>query len=210
VLIDLNFLDINNVLALRGDAQKFDGKFIPEPDGNEFALDLVKQIADMNNGFYLDKNIVNGEKSNFCIGIAGYPEKHFEAPNLATDLAFAKEKVEAGADYIVTQMFFDNQKYFDFVNACQSTGINVPIVPGLKPITKRYQLNSIPRMFYINLPQEFVLELQKAKDDEAFKQVGIEWCIAQSKDLKAKGVPCIHYYTMGDSATIRKIVETVY
>jgi methylenetetrahydrofolate reductase (NADPH) len=210
VLIDLNFLDINNVLALRGDAQKFDGKFIPEPDGNEFALDLVKQIEGMNQGIYLDQNIINGEKSNFCIGVAGYPEKHFESPNLDTDLEFTKQKVAAGANYIVTQMFFDNQKYFEYVAACKAAGIDIPIVPGLKPITKRYQLNSIPRMFYINLPHEFVSELHKAKDDAAFKQVGMEWCIAQSKELKAKGVPCLHYYTMGDSTTIRKIVETVY
>lgn len=209
VLIDLNFLDINNVLALRGDAQKFDGKFIPEPDGNEFALDLVKQIEDMNNGLYLDKNIVNGEKSKFCIGIAGYPEKHFESPNLDVDLAFAKEKVDAGADYIVTQMFFDNNRYLEYVEKCKAAGVNVPIVPGLKPLTKRYQLNSIPRLFYINLPQDLVTELHKAKDDDAFKQVGIEWCIAQSKELKAKGVPCLHYYTMGDASTIRKIVEAV-
>lgn len=210
VLIDLHFLDINNVLALRGDAQKFDGKFIPEPDGNEFALDLVKQIESMNQGVYLDSNIINGSKTKFCIGIAGYPEKHFEAPNLQSDLAFTKQKMDAGADYIVTQMFFDNQKYFDYVDACRAMGINLPIVPGLKPITKRYQLNSIPRMFYINLPNEFVAELNKAKDDEAFKEVGIEWCIAQSKELKAKGVPCLHYYTMGDSSTIRRIVEAVF
>lgn len=210
VLIDLHFLDINNVLALRGDAQKFDGKFIAEPDGNEFALDLVKQIESMNQGVYLDSNIINGSKTNFCIGIAGYPEKHFEAPNLQSDLVFTKQKMDAGADYIVTQMFFDNQKYFEYVDACRAMGINLPIVPGLKPITKRYQLNSIPRMFYINLPNEFVAELNKAKDDEAFKEVGIEWCIAQSKELKAKGVPCLHYYTMGDSSTIRRIVEAVF
>lgn len=209
VLIDLNFLDINNVLALRGDAQKFDAKFIPEPDGNEYALDLVKQIGDMNNGIYLDANIVNGEKTNFCIGIAGYPEKHFESPNLDTDLSFTKQKVEAGADYIVTQMFFDNQKYFDYVENCIKSGINVPIVPGLKPMTKRYQLTSIPRMFYINLPNDLVSALLKAKDDEAFKEIGIEWCIAQAKELKAKGVPCIHFYTMGDSGTIRRIAEAI-
>lgn len=210
VLIDLNFLDINNVLALRGDAQKFDAKFIPEPDGNEYALDLVKQIGDMNNGLYLDTNIVNGEKTNFCIGVAGYPEKHFESPNLDTDLKFTKQKVEAGADYIVTQMFFNNQKYFEYVENCRNAGIEVPIVPGLKPITKRYQLNSIPRMFYINLPNDLVNELNKAKDDETFKEIGIEWCIAQSRELKAKGVPCLHYYTMGDSKTIKRIAEAVF
>ncbi len=209
VLIDLNFLDINNVLALRGDALKFDAKFIPNKDGHEYALDLTKHIADMNQGKYLDANIVNGEKTNFCIGVAGYPEKHFESPNLDMDMIYLKQKIDAGGDYIVTQMFFDNQKYFDFVDKCRAMGINVPIVPGLKPITKRYQLASIPRMFYINLPNELVDALHNAKDDAAFKQIGVEWCIAQSKELKARGVPCLHYYTMGDATTIRKIIEQV-
>ena len=210
VLIDLNFLNINNILALRGDALKFDNKFIAKPGGHEYALDLVKQVAEMNDGHYIDAGIANGEKSNFCIGIAGYPEKHFEAPNLDLDMIYLKQKVDAGADYIVTQMFFDNAHYFNFVEKCRAIGINVPIVPGLKPLTKRYQLTSIPRMFFINLPQELVLALHNAKTDEAFKEIGIEWCIAQSKELKAKGVPCLHYYTMGDVSTIRRIVEAVY
>jgi methylenetetrahydrofolate reductase (NADPH) len=210
VLIDLNFLNINNILALRGDALKFDTKFIAKPGGHEYALDLVQQVNDMNNATYLDLGIENGQKSNFCIGIAGYPEKHFESPNLDTDMMFLKQKVDAGADYIVTQMFFDNAHYFSYVDKCRAMGINVPIVPGLKPLTKRYQLASIPRMFFINLPQELVSELLAAKTDAAFKEIGIEWCIAQSKELKAKGVPCLHYYTMGDVATIRRIVEAVY
>lgn len=210
VLIDLNFLDINNVLALRGDARKFDGKFIPEKDGHPYALDMVKQIQDMNNGKYLDDNIENGEKTNFCIGIAGYPEKHFEAPNLESDLDFAKQKVEAGANYIVTQMFFDNKYYFEFVDKCRAMGINVPIVPGLKPLTKKYQLNSIPRLFHLDLPQELASDLSKAKDAKGRKEVGIEWCVQQSKELKAKGAPCLHYYTMGDVETIKRIVEQVY
>ncbi len=209
-LIDLNFLNINNVLALRGDARKFDGKFIPEPDGHKFALDLVKQITDMNEGKYLDTNIENGEKMDFCIGVAGYPEKHFEAPNMDSDLAFAKAKVDAGANYIVTQMFFDNQKYFDFVDACRNAGIDVPIVPGLKPITKKYQLNSLPRLFFLDMPDDLVKAISEAKNSEAMKEVGIEWAIAQSKELKAKGAPCLHYYTMGDSDTIRRIVESVF
>jgi len=209
-LIDLNFLNINNVLALRGDARKFDGKFIAEPDGHRYAVDLVKQIVEINNGKYLDKNIENGVSTDFCIGVAGYPEKHFEAPNLAVDLEFTKQKVDAGADYIVTQMFFDNENYFKYVDACRAAGINVPIVPGLKPLTKLYQLNSIPRLFYINLPEALSKEMMKAKDAEARKNVGIEWCIEQSKELKAKGAPCLHYYTMGDSETIRKIAEAVY
>ena len=155
-LIDLNFLEINNVLALRGDALQFDSKFVPEPGGNAYALDLVKQVDDMNHGRYLDENIENGQKTNFCIGIAGYPEKHFEAPNMESDLAFIKKKVEAGADYIVTQMFFDNKKYFEYVESCRNAGIHIPIVPGLKPLTKLYQLSSIPRHFYINLPDDLV------------------------------------------------------
>jgi len=210
VLIDLNFLNIKNVLALRGDARKFETKFIPEENGHPYAIDMVKQIADMNQGKYLDANIENGEKTDFCIGIAGYPEKHFEAPNMDLDLHFTKQKVDAGAKYIVTQMFFDNQKYFDFVKLCREAGINVPIVPGLKPLTKRYQLNSIPRNFYIDLPEDLVEAMSAAKDGEARRQVGIEWCTMQSKELKAAGVPCLHYYTMGDADTIVNIAEQVY
>lgn len=209
-LIDLNFLNINNVLALRGDARKFEGKFVPETDGHAYALDLIKQISKMNKGVYLDSNIENGEKTDFCIGIAGYPEKHYEAPNMENDLHWTKAKIDAGADYIVTQMFFNNQAYFDYVKACRENGINVPIVPGLKPLTKKYQLNSIPRIFHVDLPEDLAKEMLKAKNAEARVQVGIEWCIMQSKELKAAGVPCLHYYTMGDSETIRKIAEAVY
>lgn len=209
-LIDLNFLEINNVLALRGDALQFDSKFVPEPGGNAYALDLVKQVDDMNHGRYLDENIENGQKTDFCIGITGYPEKHFEAPNMESDLAFIKKKVEAGADYIVTQMFFDNKKYFEYVESCRNAGINIPIVPGLKPLTKMYQLSSIPRHFYINLPEDLVAAFLSAKTMEAKRQVGIEWCVAQSRELKAAGVPCLHYYTMGDVDTIKKIAESVF
>ena len=209
-LIDLHFLNINNVLCLRGDARQMDGKFIPEPDGHKYAIDLVKHVVDMNAGKYLDGNIIDGAKTDFCIGIAGYPEKHFESPNMEMDLEFAKQKIEAGANYIVTQMFFDNSKYFEFVDKCKANGINVPIVPGLKPLTKKYQLNSIPRLFHVNMPEALAKDLSKATTAEAIKQVGIEWCIEQSKELKAKGAPCLHYYTMGDTETIRKIAESVY
>ena len=209
VLIDLNFLNINNVLALRGDAAKFEEKFHPHPDGHAYAKDLIKQVADMNLGKYLDNNIINGEKTDFCIGVSGYPEKHFEAPNLQLDLIRTKDKIDAGGKYIVTQMFFDNQKYFDYVDACRAMGIDVPVVPGLKPITKKYQLHSIPRMFFINLPDDLVRAVHDAKTEEAVKEVGIEWCIQQSKELKARGVPCLHYYTMGDVDTIKRIVEAV-
>jgi methylenetetrahydrofolate reductase (NADPH) len=208
-LIDLNFLGINNVLALRGDARQFEDKFIPEENGHKFALDLVRQIEGMNNGHYLDLNIQNGEKTDFCIGIAGYPEKHFEAPNFQVDLQYTKEKVDAGAGYIVTQMFFDNQRYFEYVDACRKAGINVPIVPGLKPLTRKYQLSSIPRKFYINFPDDLVKAILAAKDDEAVQQVGVEWCIQQSLELKAAGVPCLHYYTMGDVVTSRAIAGAV-
>ncbi len=210
VLIDLNFLDIKNVLALRGDARQFEGKFIPEADGHRYASELVDQIKGMNDGVYLDKNIVNGTKSDFCIGIAGYPEKHFEAPSMELDLSYVKAKVDAGASYIVTQMFFDNKKYFEYVKACRAIGINVPIVPGLKPLTKKYQLNAIPRRFYINFPDDLVKEAIVAKNSEAIREIGIAWCIQQSKELKEQGVPCLHYYTMGDTETIRKIVEAIY
>jgi methylenetetrahydrofolate reductase (NADPH) len=209
-LIDLNFLNVNNVLALRGDAAKFEDKFTPHPEGHALTIDLVKQLAGINEGKYLDPNITNGDKTNFCIGISGYPEKHFESPSLKTDMEYTKQKVDAGADYIVTQMFFNNQKYFDYVKACKEMGINVPVVPGLKPITKKYQLSSIPRLFFIDLPDDFVKEVNKAKTDDEVKEVGIEWCIQQSKELKAAGVPCLHYYTMGDAATIKRIVEAVY
>lgn len=209
-LIDLNFLNINNVLALRGDARKFEGKFVAEEGGHYYAIDLVKQVDEMNKGCYLDGEIENGEKTDFCIGIAGYPEKHFEAPNIDFDLEWTKKKVEAGANYIVTQMFFDNKNYFRYVEQCRAEGINVPIVPGLKPITKKYQLNSLPRLFHLDLPKDLADAIGKAKNAEARRQVGIEWAIMQSKELKASGVPCLHYYTMGDTDTIRQIVESVY
>ena len=209
-LIDLNYLNINNVLAIRGDARTFEGRFIPEEGGHSFAIDLVKQIVKMNQGKYLDSSILDGEKTDFCIGIAGYPEKHFEAPNLDVDLLSVKAKVDAGAHYIVTQMFFDNQKYFDFVKKCRDLGITVPIVPGLKPLTKLYQLNSIPRHFHIDLPNDLVKAIHDAKSPESKKQVGKEWCIEQSKGLKDFGVPCLHYYTMGDVDTIKEIAERVF
>jgi methylenetetrahydrofolate reductase (NADPH) len=171
---------------------------------------MVKQVVGMNNGKYLDTNIENGAHTDFCIGIAGYPEKHFESPNLELDLQYTKAKIDAGANYIVTQMFFDNKKYFAYVDACRAAGINVPIVPGLKPLTKLYQLNSIPRLFHLDMPPDLVKAFSEAKTQEARLAVGIEWCVAQSKELKAAGAPCLHYYTMGDSSTIRKIAESVY
>ncbi len=209
-LIDLNFLNINNVLVLRGDARKFEDKFVPEKDGHAYALDLVRQVADMNRGIYLDKGIENGSKTEFCIGVAGYPEKHFEAPNFDTDIYFAKKKIEAGASYIVTQMFFDNARYFEYVRKCRDAGIDVPIVPGLKILTKKYQVNSIPRKFFVDLPDDLVNAMRKAKTEKDIKQVGIEWCISQCRELKEKGAPCIHIYTMGDWESTKQTISAVF
>lgn len=209
-LIDLQFLGIDNVLVLRGDARRFEEKFVSEEGGHAYAVDLVRQTVAMNEGKFLDPDVLDGVGTNFCIGVAGYPEKHFEAPSIKSDLHFLKKKVEAGANYVVTQMFFDNKKYFDFVAMCRAEGINVPIVPGLKPLTKLHQLNSLPRNFYIDIPDVLVDMLLKAKSAEGRRQVGIEWCVAQSKELKASGVPCLHYYTMGDSDTIHSIAAQVY
>lgn len=209
-LIDLHFLGIHNVLALRGDARAFDKKFIPEEGGHKYAIDLVRQIQNMNIGKYLDDDIENGAESDFCIGIAGYPEKHFECPNLETDIAWAKAKVEAGADYIVTQMFFDNAAFFKYVEKCRAAGIEVPIIPGLKPLTRHYQTSSIPRHFYVNMPEQLIKEVQKVEDNkEAVLEVGIEWCIQQCKELFEFGVPGIHFYTMGDAKTTKKICQNI-
>jgi methylenetetrahydrofolate reductase (NADPH) len=209
-LIDLNFLGIDNVLVLRGDATKNEASFEPETNGNKYALDLLKQVSDLNNGIYLEEDIRDGSRTSFCMGVAGYPEKHFESPNLDMDLSYTKAKVDAGADYIVTQMFFDNRHYFEYVRKCREAGITVPIVPGLKPLTKLDQLSAIPRHFFIDLPADLVKEILDAKTPQARKEAGIAWCIAQSKELKAAGVPCLHYYTMGDGDTVHKIAEAVY
>lgn len=209
-LIDLHFLNVQNVLALRGDARRFEDKFAPEENGHQYAIDLVRQINDMNHGKYLDENISNGQRTDFCIGVAGYPEKHFEAPHIDLDIQMTKEKIDAGAEFIVTQMFFDNKKFFDYVDRCRAAGITVPIVPGLKPLTKKYQLNSIPRKFYVNLPAELAIEAHKCKDDQAIKDLGVEWCVQQSRELKAAGVPCLHYYTMGDADTTRRVVVQIF
>lgn len=208
-LIDLHFLGINNVLALRGDARQFEDKFIPEPNGHKYAVDLVGQIQQMNVGSYLDENIENASHSDFCIGIAGYPEKHFEAPNFDYDIAMLKRKVDAGADYIVTQMFFDNQKFFDFQAACRKADIHIPIIPGIKPLTKKYQLYSIPRKFFVNFPDDLVKAMDKASGVEAIKQVGVEWAVAQCKELKQAGVPCLHFYTMGDAKTTMDVITSI-
>ena len=209
-LIDLDFLGIDNVVALRGDAVKSETYFKPEKDGHAYASELVTQIENLNKGRYLDDDLQNSSKTDFCIGVAGYPEKHMEAPSLDSDIHFLKKKIKNGASYIVTQMFFDNQKYFEFVDKCREEGITVPIIPGLKPISTKKQLNLIPHRFKVDLPDALVKEVIKCKDNSEVRQVGIEWCIAQSKELKQKGVPILHYYSMGRSTNIQQIAEAVF
>ena len=209
-LIDLQFLGIDNVLVLRGDAEKGQKTFVPESNGNVQALDLLKQVVGLNKGEYLDKEILNGSKTNFCMGVSGYPEKHFEAPSMEFDLQKAKEKVDAGAQYIMTQMFFDNKKYFEYVDACRSIGINVPIIPGLKPITNKKQLTILPNIFYVDIPADLRTAMEAATTDEACEQVGTEWLIQQSKELKAYGVPVLHYYTLGKPKVVKDVVAAVF
>lgn len=209
-LIDLQFLGVDNVLALRGDSIKTESQFIPEPNGHPYAIDLVKQTKDMNNGIYLDEEMKDAAPTNFCIGVAGYPEKHFEAPNMYADMKWLKAKVDAGADYIVTQMFFDNKKFFEFVDLCRKNDINVPIIPGLKILSSRAQLVALPKIFHIDLPQDLFVELEKCKDDKAVREVGIQWCIQQSKELKKAKVDCLHYYTMGTSESTRRVAKEVF
>jgi methylenetetrahydrofolate reductase (NADPH) len=210
LLIDLDFLGIDNVVALRGDALKNEIYFKPEKEGNEFASDLVLQINNLNNGIYLDEDLKNSAKTNFCIGVAGYPEKHMEAPSLDSDIHFLKEKIKNGADYIITQMFFDNKKFFDFVEKCRTAGITIPIIPGLKPISTKKQLNLIPHRFSIELPDDLIMEVVKAKDNDVVKQIGIDWCIQQSKELVAAGIPVLHYYSMGKAENIKAIATKVF
>ena len=208
-LIDLNFLGIDNVLALRGDAIKSEGTFIPDADGHAYASELIGQIVNMNQGKYLDEELGNVAKSDFCIGVAGYPEKHHESPNKKTDLKFLKKKVDAGAEYIVTQMFFDNQYYFDFVNNCRAIGIDVPIIPGLKPLTTKKQLTVLPRYFNVDIPEDFADEVEKCNSNADVRQVSIEWGIQQAKELIEFGAPCLHYYTMGKPAVTKAIVQGI-
>jgi methylenetetrahydrofolate reductase (NADPH) len=206
-LIDLNFLGVDNVLVLRGDAPKNESSFEPEPGGHRYAIDLMRQVTNMNNGIYLEEDLKSAVKTNFCIGVAGYPEKHFEAPNMQADLQFLKAKVDAGAEYITTQMFFDNKKYFDFVAACRSEGITVPILPGLKPISSKKQLAIIPRTFHVDIPVDLANEILKCKTDADVETVGTEWLLQQSKELKQGGVPGLHYYTLGKPKMISAVVK---
>ena len=208
-LIDLQFLGIDNVLALRGDSIKTESTFKPDPEGHSYAVDLIQQIVHMNAGNYMTEEY-HLEPTDFCIGTAGYPEKHFESMNLSTDIAYLKNKVDAGASYIVTQMFFDNKKYFDFVAACRKAGIEVPIIPGLKPIKTLQHASFLPKFFHVDFPEELSKEIVKCKDNAAVSQVGIEWGIQQSKELKENNVPCIHYYTMSTSSSVKAIASQVF
>lgn len=209
-LIDLDFLGIQNVMALRGDAVKSETYFKPEPNGNIYACDLVKQISSMNKGKFQEEILENQHHTDFCTGVAGYPEKHMEAPSLDQDIKRLKEKIAAGAEYVVTQMFFDNKKYFEYVEKCRQSGIDVPIIPGLKPIATKNHLSMIPHRFHIDLPEELIDQVEKCKDNQAVRQVGVEWCIEQSKELIREGVPVLHYYSMGKSNNIQKIASAVF
>jgi len=209
-LIDLSFLGIDNVLVLRGDSIKTEGSFVPEPNGNAYAIDLLEQVVRMNNGHYLDEELQGVAPTKFCIGVAGYPEKHFEAPNMRTDLKYLKAKVDAGAEYIVTQMFFNNSKYFEFVDTCREMGIHIPIIPGIKVLTTKKQLTVLPSIFHIDIPDDLEDAVEAATTNAMVKEAGIEWTIQQCKELKAAGVPCIHFYTMGNSDTCKRVASRVF
>lgn len=209
-LIDLNFLDIDNVMVLRGDPIPGERHFTAEAGGHRHSQELVQQIKNLNRGIYLDDTLTETVPTNFCIGVAGYPEKHYEAPNFTRDIEYLKQKVEAGADYIVTQMFFDNQKYFSFVEKCRAQGITVPIIPGLKPISTPKHIETLPRSFSIDIPEDLEYAIRHSRTPQEAKQVGIEWCIQQSRELLAGGVPAIHYYTMGKSDNVKEIVKQVF
>ena len=209
-LLDLHFLGIQNIMALRGDALPGQKRFVPEPDGFSHSSELVEMISNLNRGEYLDPTVKSGLATNFCIGVAAYPEKHFEAANLDTDIRHLRSKVEAGADYIVTQMFFDNQKFFRFIDECRKAGITVPIIPGLKPISSRGQIDLLPRSFHIDIPQQLVGLMEKTKTAEDAYKLGIDWAIQQSRELLEHGVPAIHYYTMAKPDNVCQIVRAVF
>lgn len=210
VLIEMNFLGIDDVLALRGDPQKGSRTFIPEKDGHSHTSDLIRQIINMNNGKYLEELLEDTTPTSFCVGVAGYPEKHNEAPNRHVDLEYLKLKVDAGASYIVTQMFFDNSKFFRFRDECKAIGINVPVIAGIKPISALNDIRMLPQTFHIDVPNDLVNAIKKCTTDKDAREVGIEWAIMQSKELISKGVPGIHYYTLGRSDNVARIVRASF
>lgn len=210
-LIDLNFLGITNILILRGDKAKHESRFIPNENGYSHASELQLQINEFNRGYFIDgtkMDIITGE--TFSYGVAGYPEKHDESPNLDMDIAYLKQKIDNGAEYVVTQMFFDNSKYYDFIDRCRKAGINVPIIPGLRPITTIGQLNILPKVFHVDMPMQLVSELMKCKDDNDAKEVGVEWCKAQCLDLMAHGVPSIHFYSLNSTRSVERVAASIY
>ena len=207
-LIDMDFLGLHNVLALRGDKSQNEKRFMPHPPGHAHAVDLVRQIADMNRGKFIDGEVEECHHSKFSIGVAGYPEVHAEARDITSDIARLRDKVDAGAEYVITQMFFDNAKYFDFVRRCREAGITVPIIPGIKPLSTLRHLEILPETFGVKLPEELVREVKAHPD--GVREVGTEWAIAQSRELMAAGVPVLHYYTMSRTTNIQKIVKAVF
>lgn len=209
-LIEMNFLGIDNVLALRGDNVRGEHAFRPHPGGHLHASELVAQIAGMNRGEYLSGEVEHPAPTDFCIGVAGYPEKHAEAPNLQTDIEYLKQKVDAGAHYIVTQMFFDNAKYFDFVSRCRREGIEVPIVAGIKPFSTKAQLSLLPQVFGVNIPEELSRAVASAADNAAVRRIGIEWAIGQCRELIRQGVPALHFYTMSRPDNVEAVVKAVF
>lgn len=209
-LIDLDFLGINNILALRGDNLRGENSFQNHPEGHDHANELVEQIVDMNNGVFVDCEVDESHHSSFCIGVAGYPEKHIEAPNLQSDIKALKRKVDAGASYVVTQMCFDNTSFFEFVKKCREAGIDVPIIPGIKPFTTKRQLTLLPQVFNVDLPHDLVEEVERCKNNEAVREVGVEWAIAQGKELIDAGIPALHFYTMGKSDNMCKIAKALF
>ncbi|WP_378182345.1 methylenetetrahydrofolate reductase [NAD(P)H] [Aquimarina sp. SS2-1] len=210
LLVDCHYLGIDNVMALRGDAMKEEKYFNPTNGGHSYANELVKQIVNMNNGRFLHEVIESDNQSDFCIGVAGYPEKHLEAPSMDADIRRLKDKVDAGADYVVTQMFFDNKRYFAFVERAREAGITVPIIPGIKPVAVKRHLQLLPQVFKLDMPDELVREVENCKTNKEVREVGIEFAIQQSKELMEYGVPVLHYYSMGKSDNIKKIASEVF
>ncbi|MEK6477580.1 methylenetetrahydrofolate reductase [NAD(P)H] [Catalinimonas sp. 4WD22] len=210
MLIELDFLGIENILALRGDPIKSEPGFKAHPDGHCYASELIKQVRDMNDGTYLNAELEEATPTNFCIGAAGYPEKHFESPNLDTDFQHLKTKVDNGAEFIVTQMFFNNQAYFDFVKSCREHDINVPIIPGLKPMATLKHLTLLPQFFHLDIPEELAREVEKCKDNKEVKEVGVEWCVQQCKELIDFGAPVLHFYTMSRSELVKRVAKEVF
>jgi methylenetetrahydrofolate reductase (NADPH) len=210
ILIEMNFLGINDVLALRGDPVRGSRSFVPEKEGHAYTYELIEQIVNMNKGKYLEETLKEASPTSFCIGVAGYPEKHFEAANIKTDMENLKKKVDSGASYIVTQMFFDNAKFFWFRDECLKAGITVPIIAGIKPLSALNDIKLLPQTFHIDVPGDLYNAVRKCKTDQEAREVGIEWCTMQSKELIKAGVPGVHYYTLGRSDNVARIVKASF